>query len=345
MKKENIRLDLILLKEGTQQRPLDEDTLSRYENLMADGLEFPPIEVVSDGVNFWLWDGFHRVECAKRRGDKTIAGYVTEGTLRDAIWLSFGANKAHGLPRQKGIARKIIETILTDSSWSKTSLSAIARHVGVTRQYVGEIKEDLSAHGASTCTIDENGDSESKTAVQDEQRPTVQRDDEIEVKRGGTTYKQKSQERPRRRRGGPYSRIRKEVLARLSAHDDDGDSGPPKACLEPGERDSVGRVIPEHLRRVYQDRVVIQGFVNQLTDLKKDIIGQIDILHDPVFTLLNITAFQANFENLRRTLKSAMPYAVCCYCGGEDSKNCKACQGFGLLNRDSYEAAPKELRT
>ena len=35
--------------------------------------------------------------------------------------------------------------------------------------------------------------------------------------------------------------------------------------------------------------------------------------------------------------------SVCPYCGG-DAKDCEACRGFGFLNKDSYEAAPKELK-
>jgi hypothetical protein len=310
--KKDIRLDLISLDAGTQQRPLDEGTISRYMALMADGVEFPPIEVVSDGPNFWLWDGFHRLECAKRRGDKTIAAYVTEGTLRNAIWLSFGANKTHGLPRQKGVAKKIITEIFNDKSWSKKSLTAIARHTGVTRQYVTKIRDELTqAHGATRLhdSEDENGDSEPKTA---------QRAEEVEVERGGTKYKQKSQEKKKKQQ-------KKQQKA----------DGPPK--------DMAGRIIPEHLQSIYEGRKLISGFIRDLDGLKNSIMHKVDD-HDPVLSLLRVTAFQAVFGALRQSLKSSMPYAVCVYCGGEDSKNCKACNGFGFLNKDSYNAAPKELK-
>ena len=314
--KKNIQLDLIKIDSGTQQRSLDGDVITQYMALMADGIEFPPIEVVSDGVNFWLWDGFHRYRCAQERGQKSIFAYVTEGKLRDAIWLSFGANKDHGLPRQRGLAKKIIAAILTDESWSKKSLSAIAKHIGVTREYVSKTKAELSAHGVNSShhRKDENGDSESKTAQRAEK---AQRDEEIEVERGGTTYEQKSQEKESKT------------------------SEPPKDAEPP--KDTTGRVIPEHLREFYASRIAINGILKGLARINKDVMKQVDT-RDPAFSLLNITAFQVNYGNLRRTLKSALPYAVCCYCGGEDSKNCKACQGFGLLNHDSYEAAPKELK-
>ena len=309
----DIRLDLISIDAGTQQRPLDDEVLKHYLNLMQDGVEFSPVEVVSDGPNFWLVDGFHRYRCAQERGQKSISAYVTKGTLRDAIWLSFGANTTHGLPRQKGVAKNIIEHILTDKSWSKKSLTSIAKHVGVTKGYVSQVKDALSAHGFSTKPIDEEKPpSETKNeGAAPTTEPDLQRDEEIEVERGGTKYEQKSQE--------------KEHKA----------DEPPK--------DAVGRVLPERLRELYEGRTVIKEYLSELSRVKDGVMKRIE-MRDPAFSLLNITAFQVNYGNLRRTLKSALPYAVCCYCGGEDSKNCKACQGFGLLNKDSYEAAPKDLK-
>jgi hypothetical protein len=276
---------------------------------MQDGTEFPPVEVVFDGKDHFLWDGFHRYHCAMKLGRTTLSAHVTNGTKRDALWLSFSANKAHGFPRHLGVARKIIETILTDKGWSKKTLSAIARHVGVTRRYVEKVKTDLAAHGANSShdRTGENGDSEPET--------DVQRAEEVEVDRGGTTYKQKSQEKK------PKSKkARKE------------------AANEP-LRDAVGRVIPEHLQAVYIGQSVIKDLIRDLTCIRDCVQKHLDE-RDPVFSLLTVTRFQADYENLRRTLKSAMPYAVCVYCGG-DGQGCKACQGLGLLNKNSYEAAPQ----
>ncbi|MFH1821190.1 MAG: hypothetical protein ABH852_01940 [Methanobacteriota archaeon] len=326
MNKQDIRPDLITIDGGTQQRPLDEDTLSRYTSLMADGVEFPPVEVVSDGVNFWLWDGFHRLECARRREQKSISAYVTEGRLREAIWLSFSANRAHGLPRQKGVAKKIIEAILTDTTWAKKSLAAIAKHVGVTRQYVSLVKDELArAHGASTCTIDEEkqpseAKNEGEAATTE---PDLKRDEEITVTRKGTTYTQRSQEKQQKKR-----------------EKQDKPDEPPK--------DKVGQEIPEHLRELWDGRILVEGLVNDLTQLKNTLMKQVEA-RDPRISLLvqhesHMKNFQASYENLRRVLKMGIPYAVCRHCGG-DAKDCKHCRGVGLINQYSYETTtPRGLK-
>jgi len=317
--KKDIRLDLISLKDGTQQRPLDEEVIARYLSLMADGVEFPPVEVVSDGVNFWLWDGFHRIECARRRGDKTIAAYVTQGTLRDAIWLSFGANKEHGLPRQKGADKVIIEKVLADSTWAKKSLSEIARHVGVTRQYVTEIRDDLTrSHRATTSPTDETKPlSDAKNSEKGAGNLHPLRDEQIEVQSSrGRTYSQRSQEKQHR-------------------------------ADEPS-KDKVGEVIPEHLRQLWEGRILVEGLVNDLTQLKNKLMKCVEA-HDPRISLLvqhesHMKNFQAGYENLRRVLKMGIPYAVCRYCGG-DAKDCKHCHGVGLINQYGYETTtPRGLK-
>jgi hypothetical protein len=318
--KKYIRTDLILVDSDVQQRSIDQEVLSRYMALMQDGVEFPPVEVVFDGSDHFLWDGFHRLECARKLSRTTLSAHITNGTKRDALWLSFSANKAHGFPRQLGVAKKIIETILTDKSWSKKTLSAIARHVGVTRQYVEKVKTEFVAHGATRLhhRTEENGDSEPKTDTHETTNRTAERSEEVEVERGGTTYTQKSQEKkPKSKKAGK------------------------EAANEP-VKDAVGRVIPEHLQAVYVGQSVIKDLIRDLTSIRNCVVKHLDE-RDPVFSLLTVTRFQADYENLHRTLKSAMPYAVCPYCGG-DSKDCKACRSFGLLNKNSYEATPPELK-
>jgi len=61
-----IPLELIELSGGTQQRPLDDKWVDEIVALLKDKTEFPPVELIFDGKNYWLVDGFHRYNTAYR---------------------------------------------------------------------------------------------------------------------------------------------------------------------------------------------------------------------------------------------------------------------------------------
>lgn len=122
----------------TQQRPVDDDVMRRYAAMMKDGSEFPPVEIITDGKSNFLWDGFHRYFAALKLGKKYIEANIEKGTQREAIYLSFSANKENAFPRQPGTVKGIIEKILKDAKWSKMSQSDIARYVGCTKQFVSK---------------------------------------------------------------------------------------------------------------------------------------------------------------------------------------------------------------
>ena len=57
--------------------------------MMDDSFKFPPLDVIYDGEDFWLWDGFHRREAALASDPPCgIASCnVRPGTLIEAVWL------------------------------------------------------------------------------------------------------------------------------------------------------------------------------------------------------------------------------------------------------------------
>ncbi|NIP22274.1 MAG: ParB N-terminal domain-containing protein [Phycisphaerae bacterium] len=130
--KKQLFLKDIWIDGKTQQRPVEDKVVARYAALMKDGSVFPPVEIIADGKSNYLWDGYHRVAAARKLGKKYIEANIKEGTQRDAIYLSFSANKTNAFPRQPGTAKGIIEKILKDEEWSKISTREIANHVGVT---------------------------------------------------------------------------------------------------------------------------------------------------------------------------------------------------------------------
>lgn len=141
----NLPLRLINVSGDTQQRALSLETIENYLGLMKDGEEFPPVEVVFDGKDYWLWDGFHRLECAKRLKKDTIEANVQSGDIRRAKWLSFSANNKHGLQRNLGDVEHIIRQIFVDAQWKRQPVAKIAKHVGCSRQSVYNIKRKIDS--------------------------------------------------------------------------------------------------------------------------------------------------------------------------------------------------------
>lgn len=160
----SLPMSLIELSGGTQQRPLDQSTVDRYVELMRDGLIFPPVEIIFDGKIHWLWDGFHRYRAHQILERKDIRVNIENGSKRDAVWYSLGANATHGLPRPYGSLKGIVMTVLDDKAWSKKSDDDIARHVHCTRQYVHSLRTPENVK----CLQTKKADSETETPKTDE---------------------------------------------------------------------------------------------------------------------------------------------------------------------------------
>ncbi len=142
-----LEFDQVITSGGTQSRAeLDEDTIKEYAAAIAAGDKFPPVVVFYDGEHYYLADGFHRLAAAKRAGRTFIAGVVRQGTRRDAVLHSVGANHAHGLRRTNADKRRAVETLLTDEEWMKWSDSEIARRCGVSHTFVQNVRKELSCN-------------------------------------------------------------------------------------------------------------------------------------------------------------------------------------------------------
>ena len=139
-----IKITGIRIDGGTQSRAeLNQATVSEYAEAMTDGAKFPPVVVFFDGADHWLADGFHRYFGTKQIGALDIDADVREGTKRDAILFSLGANAIHGLRRSNADKRKAVETLLNDTEWSKWSDRKIAEACGVGAPLVGGVRKAI----------------------------------------------------------------------------------------------------------------------------------------------------------------------------------------------------------
>lgn len=129
---------------GTQSRAeLNDEVIIEYAHSMSIGGKFPPVVVFYDGERYWLADGYHRVWAAKKANLTHISSDIKQGTLRDAILFSVGANSSHGLRRTNADKRRAVETLVKDEEWKAWSNVKMARHCGVTEFLVREVKSSI----------------------------------------------------------------------------------------------------------------------------------------------------------------------------------------------------------
>lgn len=126
---------------GTQSRDgLSEATIKEYTEKFLDGAQFPALVVFYDGAEYWLADGFHRIAAAQDAQIDLIECYVMQGTQRDAILFSVGANGRHGLPRTNDDKRRAVQTLLSDPEWSRWSNREIAKRCEVSPGLVDKMR-------------------------------------------------------------------------------------------------------------------------------------------------------------------------------------------------------------
>ena len=135
---------------GTQPRATVDDALvTEYAEAMSTDAIFPPVTVFHDGTDHWLADGFHRVRAARQIGKDEIEADIRQGTQRDAILYSVGANAAHGQRRTNPDKKRSVLRLLEDDEWAKWSDREIARQCVVSAPFVATVKESLTVNSYS----------------------------------------------------------------------------------------------------------------------------------------------------------------------------------------------------
>jgi hypothetical protein len=136
-----VKLEHIRLDGGTQFRDqIDQNTVKQYTDCMRNGASFPPIQCTYDGVNYWIWDGFHRYFATQSVGFKEISVEYKPGTMEDAQDLALSANGKHGLPRNNATKRKQVETALGMERHANKSDREIAKLCDVSHPFVASIR-------------------------------------------------------------------------------------------------------------------------------------------------------------------------------------------------------------
>lgn len=139
---------LLRMDGGTQPRDqISDELVMEYRDAMAEGALFPPVVAFFDGSDYWLADGFHRVHAADAAGIEVLVD-VRQGTRRDAVLFSAGANATHGQRRTNADKRRAVLALLHDDEWRQWSDREIARRCAVSNRFVGDVRAELSVNGS-----------------------------------------------------------------------------------------------------------------------------------------------------------------------------------------------------
>lgn len=139
----SVPLDVIRIDGGTQSRTkINTDVVATYAQNMEDGSVFPPATIYFDGKDYWLADGFHRYHANRKNNKQGMVCRINNGTVRDAILHSYGANGLHGLQMTLEDKRHIVLEMLNDFEWGKWSHREIARKCNVSHTFVDRLNQE-----------------------------------------------------------------------------------------------------------------------------------------------------------------------------------------------------------
>ena len=176
-----IKLEIQSIDLSLQIRPLDEDTVVDYAAALECGDEFPPVSVAFDGKNYYLTNGFHRIEAHRRNSETEIIAIVTEQSKTDARWAALGANRTNGRRLSSEDKRNAIAIALNE--FQDRSANAIAEQIGCSPNTVIKYKESSCA----ICTTESPHSFESDVPAVSEPTPGAESDNETGTKQAVKT--------------------------------------------------------------------------------------------------------------------------------------------------------------
>lgn len=156
-----IKISLIRRDGGTQPRAeINREVVEQYAEALRNGETLKPVDVFYDGKEYWLSDGFHRIQAHELADHRTINCTVHQGNLEAARWASYAANKAHdvsGLRRTNADKERAVCAALKHPKAESMSERDIANYIGVSKTMVHDYR--ASGHGdqIDTRTVTRNG--------------------------------------------------------------------------------------------------------------------------------------------------------------------------------------------
>lgn len=360
-------IDSIHIDGGTQSRKAINDvTVTEYAEAIQAGAKLPAILVFFDGTTYWAADGFHRILAHIKAGIPNILANVERGSKPAAIWASVGSNLSHGLRRTND--DKIQATTMALSVRPDLSDEAIGLHCGVHRQTVLKVRHD-TVQPVEDRQVDKRTGVDGRTrsippvptppAQEHAQMPPSARPVPGQAPTSPMPPVPKAP--PPGLRATPENGKVPAVPAGWSICVACGGTGGttkggtctpcfgrgllppvgtttviPLPAVKPGpakgQVDETGHPIPDHLLELWERRSEVDALMKALS-MVKCAVEHAGESSDPVFGELNASAALANLKTVYSELSACRPHAVCPWCHGVLSDQCRGCKGRGLIGK------------
>jgi hypothetical protein len=311
---ERLPLSKIRIDGDTQPRlEIQEEVVDSYRRDMRKGASFPPVEVVFDGLYYWLCDGFHRFKAARLAHKETLQAIVHQGTQDEAVWRSLAANAAHGLRRTN-----------EDKAWAigravkirpDRSNRFLADHVGVDHKTVSRLRGDLASTGEIPHLERLRGRDGRWHPAKLDVRPRTGSTGEIPQPNNEHWLSDLARSWQRRRWDG-------RLLRKLTS--------PPDYDLASHRLNEPGM---EKLREVFDRRIEMERIVKKAKSLQEDILMAFT-RRDPLFAHLDWRECDYLMERVLLHLNSILPYSICTPCNGA---GCDICGQRGWVHKELYD--------
>ena len=308
-----IKIEDLNTRDLQTRAALNEDTVGDYAEAMERGDKFPAVTVFTDGENYYLADGFHRVEALRRIGQKSVMAELQDGDYKAALLYALKANSTHGLRRTNADKRHALEM-----AWNarehlfggEPSQNLLADTCGISRQTVVRFLSDQvvtmlqgAAPAAPTMPVRPSTTISAQNVAENAPKMPIRR-----VGRDGKTYTV------------PVMPTRPAKPAHVVPCDRFGVEIPVE-INDAFETDDINSVISD----ISDARSVLRTALETQLDAFKA------VRQDALIMLNNAYNF----------VKSARAFCVCRMCQGN---GCKACHERGWQTEEEYERNPKEFK-
>jgi len=127
---------IVLDPEVHTRKAVDPEKVSRYAELIREGVEFPPIVAfhVVDGC-YWVADGYHRVLAYRKVGAEYIEAILHLGGSREAFLAGLSYDD-EGAAKTVEDKKACLFKLLADPEWSQWSSRVLALKCGLSKSTV-----------------------------------------------------------------------------------------------------------------------------------------------------------------------------------------------------------------